>query len=62
MVSGYYCDTIVEETENLSRMVSDMLEISSVDSGFITLSSEDVDVAELCRNILREYQPVLGEY
>lgn len=58
----YYCDTIVEETENLSRMVSDMLEISSVDSGFITLSSEDVDVAELCRNILREYQPVLGEY
>lgn len=58
----YYCDTIVEETQNLSRMVSDMLEISSVDSGFITLSSEDVDVAELCRNILREYQPVLGEY
>ena len=58
----YYCDTIVEETKNLSRMVSDMLEISSVDSGFITLSSEDVDVAELCRNILREYQPVLGKY
>ena len=58
----FYCDTIVEETKNLSRMVSDMLEISSVDSGFITLSSEDVDVAELCRNILREYQPVLGEY
>ncbi len=58
----YYCDTIVEETENLSRMVSDMLEISSVDSGFITLNSEEIDVAELCRNILKEYQLVLGEY
>ena len=58
----YYCDTIVEETEKLSRMVSDMLEISSVDSGFIKLSSEDVNVTELCRNIIKEYQPILEEY
>ncbi len=58
----YYCDTIVEETKNLSRMVSDMLEISSIDIGFIKLSSEEVDIVELCHNIIREYQPILEEY
>lgn len=58
----YYCDTIIEETEKLSKMVSDMLEISSIDSGFIKLNFEDVDVAELCRDILRQYQPILSEY
>ena len=58
----YYCDTIVEETEKLSRMVSDMLEISSIDSGFVKMNLEDVDIAELCRDIINEYQPVLEAY
>ena len=34
----YYCDTIIEETEKLSKLVSDMLETSSIDNGFIKLS------------------------
>ena len=36
----YYCDTIIEETEKLSKMVSSMLEISSIDNGFIKLNFE----------------------
>lgn len=58
----YYCDTILEETEKLNKMVSDMLEISSIDSGFIKLNFEDVNLTGLCRDILREYQPVLESY
>lgn len=57
----YYCDTIIEETEKLSKLVSDMLEISSIDNGFIKLNFEEVDLTELCRDILREYQPILSE-
>ena len=55
----YYCDTILEETENLSKMVSDMLEISSIDNGFLKLSLEKVDLDELLRDVLREYHPIL---
>lgn len=58
----YYCDTILEETENLSKMVSDMLEISSIDNGFLKLSLETVDLGELCRDVLREYHPILDGY
>ena len=58
----YYCDTIIEETEKLSKMVSDMLEISSIDNGFIKLSFAEVDLSELCRDILREYRPILESY
>lgn len=58
----YYCDTIVEETEKLNKMVSDMLEISSIDSGFIRLKVEDVDIACLCCDILYEYRPILESY
>ena len=58
----YYCDTIIEETEKLSKLVSDMLEISSIDNGFIKLNFAEVDISELCRDILREYQPILSEY
>jgi len=55
----YYCNTILEETENLSRLVSDMLEISSIDNGFLKLNFEAMDLADLCRDILREYRPLL---
>lgn len=58
----YYCDTIIEETEKQGKLVSDMLEISSIDNGFIKLNFEEVDLTELCRDILREYQPILSEY
>ena len=58
----YYCDTIIEETEKLSKMVSSMLEISSIDNGFIKLNFENADLTELCRDILREYQPILSDY
>ena len=58
----YYCDTIIEETEKLSKLITQMLEISSIDNGFLKLNFEDLDIAELCRDILREYQPILEEY
>lgn len=43
-------------------MVSDMLEISSIDNGFLKLSLEKVDLAELLRDVLREYHPILDSY
>ena len=58
----YYCDTIIEETEKLSKLITQMLEISFIDNGFLKLNFEDLDIAELCRDILREYQPILEEY
>ncbi|MBQ6843335.1 MAG: HAMP domain-containing histidine kinase [Agathobacter sp.] len=59
---AYYCETILEEVDKLHKMVSNMLEMSSIDSGFIILVSEEMDLTQLCRDILREYEPVLSSY
>lgn len=58
----YYYDTIIEETEKLSDMVSHMLEISSVDSGFIQMTMEEFSLTELCQSIMQQYSPVLEDY
>ena len=58
----YYCDTILEETDKLSTMVSEMLEISSIDSGFIQMNLEPIDLSELCREVARQYKPLLSGF
>lgn len=58
----YYCDTILEETEKLNQMISEMLEISSIDSGFIQMTLETLSLSELCSGILQQYQPILKKY
>ncbi len=57
-----YCKVILEETEKLNRLVTDMLEVSSLDNGFIKLSFEDINLTELCKEILNEYVPILNDY
>ncbi|MDH8276020.1 hypothetical protein QIG69_27085, partial [Klebsiella pneumoniae] len=39
-----------------------MLEISSVDSGFIQMTMEEFSLTELCQSIMQQYSPVLEEY
>jgi len=58
----YYCDTILEETDKLSTMVSEMLEISSIDNGFIQMKLETTDLSELCREIAQQYTILLSEF
>lgn len=58
----YYCDTILEETEKLNQMVSEMLEISSIESGFIQMNFEKLNLSEFSLEILHQYQPILEKY
>lgn len=43
-------------------MVSEMLEISSIDSGFIQMDFEEIDLSGFCLGILHQYQPILENY
>lgn len=58
----YYYDTIIEETDKLSQMVSRMLEISSIDSGFIQMNFAECSFTELCESILHQYNPMVDDY
>lgn len=58
----YYCDTILEETDKLNQMVSEMLEISSIDSGFIEMDFEKLNLSEFCLEMLYQYKVILENY
>lgn len=52
----YYCSVIAEETENLSDMVSSMLDISSIESGIGNMNFAPVDVSEMCREVTEKFR------
>lgn len=58
----YYCDTILEETNRLNRMILQMLEYSSIDTGFTTMNFEPFNLSELLRSIIKQYRPLLSSY
>ncbi len=56
---NFYCDTIIEETEKLSDMVSSMLDISSIKSGLVEMEKQVVPVSEICEELIEKMYPLL---
>lgn len=57
-----YCDTIMEEVENLNDMVKSMLEISSIENGLSHINREKINLSLITENVLRKYSPMLEEF
>lgn len=58
----YYCDVIIEETNNLNEMVKSMLDISSIESGLSKMSFKTFDLSELCSQTISKFSPVFQDY
>ncbi|MBU3175608.1 HAMP domain-containing histidine kinase [Clostridium estertheticum] len=48
---------IVEESERLSLMVEDLLDLSKFQAGRITLHIDKIDIIRILKNIIMEFQP-----
>jgi len=48
-------DTLERQTERLSRLVSDLLDVSRITSGKLTLHRERLDLADLAREVVERY-------
>lgn len=59
-VTAENLQTIIDETERLSSLVSDMLEISKIQSGNVELSPENFDVALELQKIEKTYNTLAG--
>ena len=59
--SRSYLEIILRHSERLSRLVEDLLELSRLESGKVTLEPEELDVAELAAKLCRELEPRLRE-
>ena len=50
-----HIETIIEETDKLSHLVNDMLDLSKMEAGLYELKIEDFDIKELTENILERF-------
>ncbi|MDO4364205.1 MAG: HAMP domain-containing sensor histidine kinase [Clostridia bacterium] len=58
----YYCDVIIEETQNLNDMVVSMLDISSIESGLSKMQFEPLDMSALTREVAAKFKNAYDEY
>ena len=52
-----HLDIILEETERLERLVSDLFQLARLEAGQVTFEWRTVDLAEVARDSVRKYQP-----
>ena len=58
----YYCDTIIEETEYLDKMVSSMLHISAIESGLSKMDLQRQSISRLALNLIAKMTPLLDSF
>jgi signal transduction histidine kinase len=56
-----YLETILASSENLQQMITDLLDLSRIESGHLVLELESLDIKREAENVLRSVQPLLDE-
>ena len=56
-----YLEMILSSTVNLQRMISDLLDLSRIESGRLTLDLEPLDIQREAKNVLQSIRPLLEE-
>jgi len=51
----YYLDVIMDESKNMSKLITDMIDLSHLESGFYSLDKEYFLIDKLLLNILKKY-------
>lgn len=57
----YYLDIIIDETEKMGNLVSDMLDLSYLESGSFKLTREEFDLISLIKITLKKYETLMSE-
>lgn len=57
----YYLDIIIDETEKMGNLVSEMLDLSHLESGSFKLSKQKFNITELIKLTLNKYEAIFNE-
>jgi PAS domain S-box-containing protein len=57
-----YLETVLMESERLSRMVSDVLDIARIESGSMEFNESDVDFVKLCKDVQQGLETAIREH
>ena len=58
----YYAESIMEEVDKMSRMISDVLSMSFNDHRLTHLIVERIDLAQCCQSQMKKYEDWLGQH
>ena len=57
----YYLDIIIDESEKMGNLVSDMLDLSYLESGSFRLKREEFNLTELIQHTIKKYENMFEE-
>lgn len=57
----YYLEVIIDESRRMNNLVSDMLDLSQLESGNFKLIKEDFNIDELISQIVRKFSAIIAE-
>lgn len=56
-----YLEMILTSSDNLQKIISDLLDLSQIESGYLALQMETLDMPREVENVLRSMRPLLDE-
>ncbi|WP_317311918.1 HAMP domain-containing sensor histidine kinase [Clostridium thermobutyricum] len=58
---GYYLKIVYDETERLSRLINDLLDISTMETGKLKLNLQEIDISNMIRQCLAKFEGIIKE-
>lgn len=58
---GYYLKIVYDETERLSRLINDLLDLSAMETGKIKLNMQEIDISVLIRQCLAKFEGTIRD-
>ncbi len=58
---GYYLKIVYEETDRLSRLINDLLDISALESGKINLNKQEIDISNMLRYTIAKFESAINQ-
>jgi two-component system, OmpR family, sensor kinase len=59
---AHFLETMREQVERLQKLAVDLLDLSRIDAGSLQLTTEEVDLRELARDVAVEFAPALDRH
>ena len=58
---GYYLNIVYEETDRLSRLINDLLDISALESGKMKLNKQEIDISNLLKHTVAKFEGTINQ-
>ena len=59
--SSHAIKTIERNAERLNELISDVLDVSKIEAGFLSINISDIDLLQITQNVVKDFTPIAEE-